>query len=352
MATIVVLGAGMMGTALAWPLTDRGHRVRLVGTHLDTEIVHSLRERRHHPTLDLTVPDGIEALPETGLAEALQGADAVALGVSSAGVRWAAKELRSHIRPGLALAMVTKGLVLSNGALGTLQDLFLSELSPEVRGALHPVAIAGPCIAGELARRVPTSVVFAARDEAAARAWADLARGPYYRVRTSSDLLGVEICAATKNAYAMGVAFGSGLIRAARETGGSIAYHNYEASVFAQAIWEMRQWIGLYGGDPESALWLPGVGDLDVTNAGGRTGRFGALLGEGLGTREAVERMQGATLECLEVLGILRDALAHLDRAGRLGPTDLPLARHLCEVALQGAPIQMPLDRFFSPLSR
>ena len=47
MATITVLGAGMMGSALCVPLADRGHLVRLVGTHLDAEIVTSLRKRRN-----------------------------------------------------------------------------------------------------------------------------------------------------------------------------------------------------------------------------------------------------------------------------------------------------------------
>ena len=41
MAVIAVVGAGVMGTALTWPLADNGHQVRLVGTHLDEEIIES-----------------------------------------------------------------------------------------------------------------------------------------------------------------------------------------------------------------------------------------------------------------------------------------------------------------------
>ena len=39
MATVTIVGAGMMGSATAWPLSDNGHTVRLVGTHLDTAII-------------------------------------------------------------------------------------------------------------------------------------------------------------------------------------------------------------------------------------------------------------------------------------------------------------------------
>jgi glycerol-3-phosphate dehydrogenase (NAD(P)+) len=35
MANVAIVGAGMMGTATAYPLADNGHTVRLVGTHLD-----------------------------------------------------------------------------------------------------------------------------------------------------------------------------------------------------------------------------------------------------------------------------------------------------------------------------
>ena len=63
---------------------------------------------------------------------------------------------------------------------------------------------------------------------------------------------------------------------------GSIGLHNTEAALFAQAVFEMQRLIRLLGGRAEIASWLPGVGDLDVTCNGGRTGRFGRLLGLGL----------------------------------------------------------------------
>ena len=38
MSNITIVGAGMMGSALAFPARENGHRVRLTGTHLDREI--------------------------------------------------------------------------------------------------------------------------------------------------------------------------------------------------------------------------------------------------------------------------------------------------------------------------
>ena len=39
MATVTIIGAGMMGSALAFPARENGHEVRLIGTHLDREII-------------------------------------------------------------------------------------------------------------------------------------------------------------------------------------------------------------------------------------------------------------------------------------------------------------------------
>ncbi len=122
--------------------------------------------------------------------------------------------------------------------------------------------------------------------------------------------------------------------------------HNLESATMAQSVLEMRRIIARLGGDPDTVSGLAGVGDLDVTTNGGRTGRFGRFLGSGMTRDEAVAAMQGATLECLEILAVVRDAL-RAGAVGRLGERDLPLLGHLIEVALDGKPVDLPLARFF-----
>jgi|GEM_PF-24026 len=341
MATITILGAGMMGSALALPLVDRGHEVRLVGTHLDEAIIQSLHTTGEHPKLKLPLPREIRPFARDDLEAALRGADAVALGVNSQGVRWAIDALRPFSRARWPVFLITKGLELTAERLITFPQLVEEELGVEA------AAIAGPCIAGELARRVPTCVVLAGRHRPTLDALSALLRGPYYHVFSRQDVVGVEACAALKNAYAMGIAFATGLHDRAGGQPGSVAMHNYESAVFAQAAWEMGHIVAALGGQADSAAWLPGVGDLDVTTNGGRTGRFGRLLGQGLPVAEAVACMDGATLECLDILATLRAGLPAYERRGQLRLAALPLLHHLMEVALDGRPVEMPFGRFF-----
>ena len=201
MAKIVVLGAGMMGTALCTPIADAGHDVRLVGTMLDTAWVEAMKRDRIHPKVGVPLPDAVRVYDLTELDAALQGVSMVGVGVSSSGVRWAAEVLGSRILPEIPVIAVTKGLEQGEaGELRVLPDVFREAL-PEAKRGMQPCAIAGPCIAGELARRVPTAVVFTGRDRAALEQFATAFSTPYYHIRVSTDVVAVEVCAALKNAY-------------------------------------------------------------------------------------------------------------------------------------------------------
>ncbi len=358
-ARVVVVGAGMMGSALCVPLADRGHEVHLVGTALDDGIVAELKRGLSHPGLGVALPGSIRPHPVSALGSLLEQAEWVGLGVSSAGLPWASRVLSGALsRSALPIVMITKGLQLAGGSPGQGSEpaaRVLTDALARGTGAQSPPhAICGPCIAGELARRVPTAVVLAGGSEQTRRWFAEQLRTEYYRVLPHSDTLGVQACAALKNAYAMGVALAAGLHERRVGSGGSVgsvAFHNLEAALFAQSAREMAAVAAWLGGEGQTAAGLAGVGDLNVTCVGGRTGRFGRLLGAGLGRREAQARMRGATLECLEILSLVERLWGgEGPLAGRrsLPPKrDLPLLAHLVEVALHDAPAAPPLSRFF-----
>lgn len=347
MAIFTVIGAGMMGSALCVPLVDAGHEVRLVGTHLDIEIVKSLKETGVHPKLGLELPKQIRPFFIEELAVAMQGVEAIGIGVSSTGVRWAGEQLAPFVKREIPIAMITKGLEWDGQKLQVLPDVLRDCFPRDLARHVAPAAIAGPCIAGELARRVETVVVVTSRDGKMLDKLAALLRAPFYFPVKSHDVEGTEVCAALKNAYAMGIGFAQGIHERRGGTAGSVAMHNYESAVFAQSVLEMQRVVQIVGGRRDSAAGLAGVGDLDVTTNGGRTGRFGKWLGLGLTRDEAVEKMAGATLECLDILAVMQKAIPALEQGGTLSNDELPLLRHLAAVALDGAPLEMPFDRFF-----
>jgi glycerol-3-phosphate dehydrogenase (NAD(P)+) len=284
------------------------------------------------------------------LREALAGADAIVGGVSSPGVHWIGEVLGPLVWPGANIISVTKGLeVTEQGNVRVLPDVLRAALPAPVRDQVTVSAIGGPCIAGELAARRDTCVVFTGRDLAALRRLRDLFRTPYYHIWLSTDLVGVEVCVALKNAYTLAVGLAAGRLE---QSGGPDAagahMHNVAAALFAQSAFEMSRLVALLGGDPVNVTSLPGVGDQYVTSAGGRTVRLGRLLGTGLTYEQARAQMAGETLESAEVIKQMSVALPALERRGELQTGDLPLLRMLCRIITEGETVSIAFDSFFA----
>jgi glycerol-3-phosphate dehydrogenase (NAD(P)+) len=348
MANVVILGAGVMGSAMAVPLADNGHEVRLVGTHLDREIVDAIRTTGIHPRLGRALPSVVRAHQLDEAEAAFARAEIVVSGVNSVGVEWAAQRLAELLRPGQLVIAVTKGVrAEENGDLRILPDVLAKRVPADVRERVGWAAIIGPAIAGEVAARRETCVVFCGRDEVVIDRLAETFRTPWYQVWTSTDFVGGEICAATKNCYALGIGLAEGELERRGEVDSPDRAHNYEAALFAQSAGEMRQWASLVGGDPDTALWLPGVGDLYVTSTGGRNVRLGRLLGNGLGFADAAARLGNPTLEGAAAIEVFGDALGRLAERGVVGPDEFPLMRHLHEVVALEHQVDIPWGRFF-----
>lgn len=355
MTTITVLGAGVMGTALTFPAADNGHDVRLVGTHLDTDIIAGCKSQRVHPRLKRTIHPSVRPFFHHEIAiSGLSDSEVIVLGVNSRGVHWAAETLAPHLRPGQIVMMVTKGLESVAGELMILPDVLRQRLPAAVRDQIHFAAIGGPSIAGELAARHHTNVVFVSRNPDILPRLQQLWATPYYHVWSSTDMVGVEVCVAYKNPVALAVGLANGLIeRKIKEQGPDPAdpkMHNFAAGIFAQGLTEMAYLVNLMGGKPETVFSLPGAGDLYVTSTGGRNQRMGRLLGLGLSYSDAVEEMPGETIEGVDATIAIMPAVQHMLDTGRIEPDALPMLRTLHRILTRSAPVDFDFDSFFATL--
>ncbi len=350
MANVAIVGAGLMGTATAFPLTDNGHSVRLVGTHLDGEIIRSCKERHYHPRLKRELPPGVRPYYVEEVAEALKGVDIIVSGVNSYGVHWIGRTLGPHLKPGQSILAITKGLEANaEGDPIILPDVLAGELPSSLRDVIQLAAVGGPCIAGELAGRRHSCVVFGSRDPQVVEKLAAVFRTPYYHVWTTTDLVGLEFCAALKNAYTLGVGMVLGLLERAGGVDSADAHmHNLAAAIFAQACTEIARILGVMGGSQEFAYGLPGAGDLYVTCQGGRTVKMGKLLGLGRTYAEAREIMAGETLEGAAIVHMMGTLVPRLIARGRVKNEELPLLRALIDILVHGRPVALALDTFFS----
>ncbi len=351
--TVAIVGAGLMGSATAWPLSDNGHSVRLVGTHLDGEIIASCRKDRFHPRLARTLPERVTPYFVEEMGAALDGVEVIVSGVNSLGAHWIGQAIGPHLKPGQAVIAVTKGLEVGpGGELRILPDVLRSELPAAVQDRVSLCAIGGPCIAGELAGRRPSMVVFGGRDGDVVNRLAALFQTSYYQIWTTTDLVGLEVSAALKNAFTLAVGLAAGLMEknGGVDEAGAFMY-NLAAGVFAEGTVEIAQLLELAGATRAFAYGLPGAGDLYVTCMGGRTVRLGRLLGAGHSYAEARQIMAGETLESVEIVRSMSEALPHFAARGLVGECDLPLLRALIATIVEGREIDLPIDQFFAALA-
>ncbi|MDZ4763954.1 MAG: glycerol-3-phosphate dehydrogenase [Chloroflexota bacterium] len=352
MAVITVIGAGYMGSALTFPASDNGHIIRLVGTHLDDEIIARAQTDGFHSRLKRPLPANVTPFYHTQIPEVVPDAEIVVLGINSRGVHWAAEQLAAHLRPGQIVVMVTKGLEADTaGNLRILPDIFAADLPASIRDQIHYAAIGGPSIAGELAARRHTSVVFTSRNGDILPRLREVFATPYYHIWTSTDLIGVEVCVALKNPYALAVGLAAGVIE--QESPPDIAgakQHNFAASIFAQGLAETAQLVQAMGGGLATVFSLPGAGDLYVTTQGGRNSRMGRLLGMGLRYADAVEEMPNETVEGVDATVSIVPSIERMIASGQLPANAMPLLRRLYRVLTQNEPADFDFNHFFSEL--
>ena len=348
MSVITILGAGVMGSAMTLPASDRGHELRLVGTHLDRAIIDSLRATGLHPKLNVTLPESVAAFHHEQFAAAL-GDDTglIILGVSSAGVGWAIDRLCEALTAPVPVVMITKGLQPESGRLAALPDYVTAEVLRRRGLALKVAAIGGPCIAGELAVRRQTGTVITARDPAFAQSLCAMLETDYYHPRMSPDVDGVEICAAFKNFFAIGVGWAAGRLEKMAAAENRAFNHNAAAIIFDQAIRELMILTRAHGGAAESVWGMPGAGDLYVTCQAGRNSRLGNNLGRGLTYRETREGpMKGDTIEGAELGVTVAATLRGMMANGALDQRTLPLTRALLDALTHDRPLDIPWPDF------
>ncbi|MGA0811029.1 MAG: glycerol-3-phosphate dehydrogenase [Pelagibacteraceae bacterium] len=303
MSKIVIIGAGAMGTAFAFPCLDNNHDINIVGTHLENDFIDQLnKNNRLHPGLNTEIPQGINILKFDQFDAIFKSnVDLIVLGISSKGIEWVADQLfKIYNNKKLPdILMLTKGLSIYQNNYELLVDKLERLLSSKGIKEINISAVGGPCLATGLANRVHSSVVIANKDVSTAKKIASMLNTNYYHTSFSDDLHGVEVCAAVKNIFSMAVGAAKGLC--STNASNEIREKNYlntASALIKQSVQEMEIFVEHLKGKKETVKGLAGLGDLYVSSGGGRNSKMGSYIGEGMTFSEAKKsKMEKVTVE-------------------------------------------------------
>ncbi|MBI4711742.1 MAG: NAD(P)-dependent glycerol-3-phosphate dehydrogenase [Planctomycetes bacterium] len=262
---ILVLGDGGWGTALAILLHNNGHKVTLWSKF--PEYAEYLR--RHHENTKflpgVKIPHDISIIPGNIKSEIRNPkSEIVVMAVPTQYCRSVIKELPPLCR--VPIVSVAKGIEQK-----TLKRP--SQIIKEVLKTNTVAVLSGPSHAEEVARRLPTSVVVASKDQQLARQLQLIFMNEYFRVYTQGDVVGVETAGAVKNiiAIAAGIVDGLGL------------GDNAKSALLTRGMVEIARLGEAMGARKETFFGLAGIGDLITTciSPHGRNRAVGLRLGKG-----------------------------------------------------------------------
>ena len=316
MSKVTVLGAGAWGSTMAQVLSDAGNHVLMWGRN--ESVVNEINSQHTNSKyLDSNIlPLGIQAT--TDLSQAFGYSNIYILAVPAQTLRENLKSWKNLVEPHATYVSTLKGIEVST--LSRMTEVIQEEMQTE-----NFSLITGPNLANELILRQPAGAVAAAPTMLLAEKVQKLFATPYYRVYTSTDVLGCELAGAIKSviALAVGISIGMGF------------GENTQAMLITRGLNEVARLCAAHGADPLSAAGLAGMGDL-VASCGSPLSRnrtFGEVLGRSGSMATAREHVaktvegvasSNAVLEIAHRVGVevpVIEAVADVV-AGTISPSD------------------------------
>ncbi len=275
---ISVLGAGGWGTTLGILLHYNGHDVTL--WEYRKSYANKLNKKRENVDLlpGIKIPKEINIT--NNLEESTTDQHLIVLAVPSQFLRGAVKKIKFQNIKETILVSVAKGI--EKNTLLTMSQM-LKDVHPLLEDEQIGV-LSGPSHAEEVAKRIPTTVTAASTSLDTAKTIQAAFTTSYFRVYSSTDILGVELGGAFKNV----IAIGAGIIDGAKFG------DNTKAAIMTRGVAEISRLGVAMGARPETFAGLSGMGDLIVTcmSRHSRNRYVGEQIGAGKKLKQVLKSME------------------------------------------------------------
>ena len=316
MGKILIIGGGAMGSAFSIPCLENNNLVTITEPYNKIFIKNLNSKKKFHPSLKLNLPKKLKFMNYSK--EIFKKRfDLIVIALSLAGIDFIGKELKD-LNIKTPLLVLTKGLKFDKKKK---KILTISDLLKNNYRVANVSVLKGPCLAKELASKNKTSVVIANKNIKIAKWIGKLISTRYYLTEFSKDIIGIEVCSAIKNIYAMIIGSGQNL--------------NARSDLFQKSVNEMKFLIKYFKGDVSTILGLAGIGDLYVSAIGGRNSKMGDFLGKGFTFSAAKKRFMPK--DTVEGEQLAREIAPYILR--KIDKKRIPLMYHLLKTIIHNKKI-------------
>ena len=285
-----ILGAGAFGLSLSSIFNKNKHDVT-VWTHSKEE-EKTLTEKRTSPKLKTyKIPSKIKIT--TNLKNAIKNSSLVVIAVPAHAVDDVSKKISEYITKDTHILIATKGI--ENGSCELLTEVVSRHINTN-----KLAIISGPSFAIDIVENVPIGFSLATTNSRTRNLIKTLMENENIKIRTTLDIIGVQICGSIKNVMAIA----SGMLDGMRAPAACFL------SGAIEILNDIKDLIEELGGNKNTILSLAGFGDiiLTCTSINSRNFTYGKLIGEGK-IKEAENYQAKTTVEGLYTLKSIKELI-------------------------------------------
>ena len=247
MEKISVIGMGSWGTTLAILLAEKGYPV--IGWEWIEERAEDMQQKRENLFFlqGCKFPNNLKVTND--LSYASEQSDIIVLAVPSHVVRHIVNQAKNELRD-KKIVNVAKGI--ENETMLRMSEVIYDEAGIP----LEKIAtLSGPTHSEEVSKKLPATIVAASINEEYANMIQHLFMTNYFRVYTSTDIIGVELGGSLKNVIAIGAGISDGMGMG----------DNAKAALITRGLREVTRLGVACGANPHTFSGISGIGDLVVT---------------------------------------------------------------------------------------
>ena len=318
---IGIIGAGAWGTALSCILNKKEN---ITIWSYEKKTVHQINKYRTNKTFlpNIKIPNNISA---TNNLQDLMSCKFIFICVPSQFIKKIILKFKNFYKKDMIFVNCSKGIEHNS-------KLLISDIIKKILPGPEVAVLSGPSFAIEVAKKKPTAVTIASKNNKNAKELAKLVNSKTFRCYYSNDIVGVQLGGVIKNILAIA----SGIVES--QNLGSSA----RAALMTRGLAEMMK-IGIAFGAKNSTFYgLSGLGDLMLTCNSKLSRNFvtGLLIGKGKKIKE-ITKLNKSISE-----GVINSkTIFNLSKKKKI---EMPVCESVYRILYKNAKIKVTIEKILS----
>ena len=285
---ISVIGLGMYSLAISKMLAKKENNKIMIWTENNAKYEEYKKTKKVASVYDTEMSKNIKV--SNLLEEVLKDAELIYIITASKYVDIITKKMKEFYNPDVPICIASKGIEESREEL-------LSNIVKDNLKTKNIAVISGPTFAVDIINNEPVALALASKSNKAKEYVLNTLANDTLKLRPSKDMIGIQMCGATKNVIAIASGILSGL-----------GYSNSTQSfLINESLHDIKDIIKIFGGKPKTILSFAGVGDLMLTctSTKSRNFSFGFTIGSTKDPKKINEYLVNNTVEGYNTLEVI-----------------------------------------------